>query len=141
VGWYEAIEDILHTLPDSQFAPWQLERLPEEIKQTLMLWNNEHGSKAFIIDGKNSGNFGNGPTILNGEDRIFTIQASQAKGMPRAFTGCRIVAMTPRALARFQSIPDWVVLPESKTLAAKVIGNAVPPLVMEKVYKDLRDCL
>jgi site-specific DNA-cytosine methylase len=141
VGWYEAIEDILHTLPDSQFAPWQLERLPEEIKQTLMLWNNEHGSKAFIIDGKNSGNFGNGPTILNGEDPIFTIQASQAKGMPRAFTGCRIVAMTPRALARFQSIPDWVVLPESKTLAAKVIGNAVPPLVMEKVYKDLRDCL
>jgi site-specific DNA-cytosine methylase len=275
VGWYEAIEDILHTLPDSQFAPWQLERLPEEIKQTLMLWNmdqtvrdvtvryadqpvptvdtgmmrrpssvpqailfsdtgghesygdhhvtqdqpsgavtaqslgrakaflidsknvnqeygklyrsgdepaltvttdgkpshmprafligknqdkfgdgiryavepaqtigaNEHGSKAFIIDGKNSGNFGNGPTILNGEDPIFTVQASQAKGMPRAFTGCRIVAMTPRALARFQSIPDWVVLPESKTLAAKVIGNAVPPLVMEKVYKDLRDCL
>lgn len=232
VGWYEAIEDILPTLPDSQFAPWQLERLPAEIKQTMMLWNmdqtardvtvryadqpvptvdtgmmrrpssvpqavlvsnakteysdgtrnsgdpaftgngesngrvkaflvgknqdkygdglrwfappaqtigaNEHGSKAFIVDGKNSGNFGNGSTCLNGENRIFTIQASQAKGMPRACDGVgRVFAITPRALARFQSFPDWYALPESKTLAAKIIGNAVPPLGYQKIVEGL----
>ncbi len=242
VGWYEAIEDILHTLPDSQFAPWQLERLPEEIKQTLMLWNmdqtvrdvtvryadqpvptvdtgmmrrpssvpqailidsknvsqeygklyrsgdepaltvttdgkpshmprafligknqdklgdgiryavepaqtigaNEHGSKAFIVDCQKAGDptGERNLTIRSGDDPMFTLTSSMGVKRPtRAFTGCRIVAMTPRALARFQSIPDWAVLPESKTLAAKVIGNAVPPLVMEKVYKDLRDCL
>lgn len=33
VGWYEAIEDLIPTLPDSKFAPWQLKRLPEEIKK------------------------------------------------------------------------------------------------------------
>lgn len=239
VGWYEAIEDILHTLPDSKFAPWQLERLPEEIKQTLMLWNmdqtvrdvtvrfadqpvptvdtgmmrrpssvpqavlvgqggyggnvvtvgdgtpsftitansnqtkvkafligknrdkfgdgiryavepaqtigaNEHGSKAFIVDCQKAGDptGERNLTIRSGEDPMFTLTGSMGVKRPtRAFTGCRIVAMTPRALARFQSIPDWVALPESKSLAAKVIGNAVPPLVMEKVYKDLRDCL
>ena len=28
VSWYDAIEDILDTLPDSKFAEWQLKRLP-----------------------------------------------------------------------------------------------------------------
>jgi DNA (cytosine-5)-methyltransferase 1 len=206
VGWYEAIEDILHTLPDSQFAPWQLERLPEELRTEFLFMTehhkhseqgregrggnntaaapsntvlpsslggdkafligknqdkygdgiryavepaqtigaNEHGSKAFIVDCQKAGDptGERNLTIRSGEDPMFTLTGSMGVKRPtRAFTGCRIVAMTPRALARFQSIPDWVVLPESKTLAAKVIGNAVPPLVMEKVYKDLRDCL
>lgn len=199
VGWYAAIEDILHTLPDSQFAPWQLARLPENLVSTILFMTehhkhspigregrggiipvtepantvltgsgsakafligknqdkfgdgipyavepaqtigaNEHGSKAFIVDGKNSGNFGNGPTTLPAESPVFTIQASQAKGMPRAFDGGRVVAMTPLALARFQSFPDQYQLPESKTLAAKGIGNAVPPLVMQTVYTGLK---
>lgn len=180
IGWFSAIEDILHTLPDSQFAPWQLARLPEELRTMLVaqgkygddlvmaqqdkpsftitaknqdkfgdgiryavapaqtIGANEHGSKAFIVDGKNSGNFGNGPTTLPAESPVFTIQASQAKSMPRAFDGGRVVAMTPRALARFQSFPDSYVLPDSKTLAAKGIGNAVPPLVMQRIYEGLQ---
>jgi DNA (cytosine-5)-methyltransferase 1 len=202
VGWYEAIEDILHTLPDSQFAPWQLERLPEELETLLIdsknvnqeygklyrtgnepaltvttdgkpshmprafligknqdkygdgipyavepaqtIGANEHGSKAFIVDCQKAGDptGKRNLTIRSGEDPMFTLTGGMGVKRPtRAFTGCRIVAMTPRALARFQSIPDWVALPESKTLAAKVIGNAVPPLAMEKVYEDLRDCL
>jgi site-specific DNA-cytosine methylase len=32
VGWYEAIEDLIPTLPESKFAEWQLKRLPESIK-------------------------------------------------------------------------------------------------------------
>lgn len=39
VGWYEAIEDLLPGLPPSQFARWQLERLPAELTETMMLWN------------------------------------------------------------------------------------------------------
>ncbi len=38
----------------------------------------------------------------------------------------RVVALTPRCLARFQSIPDDYELPISKSLATKIIGNAVP---------------
>jgi site-specific DNA-cytosine methylase len=31
VGWYEAIEDLIPGLPESEFAPWQLKRLPDEV--------------------------------------------------------------------------------------------------------------
>lgn len=194
VGWYESISDIIDTLPDSQFASWQLERLPEELK-TMLIAQGKYGDnlviasqyeptftitansnqtrlkallvsnakteysdgtrtgddpaftgnsesngrvKEFVIDGMNSRSFGDGPTCLNGENPIFTIQASQAKGMPRAYDGIgRVVAMTTRALARFQSFPDQYLLPESKTLAAKVIGNAVPPLGFQKIIGGL----
>lgn len=37
VGWYEAVEDLIPTLPDSQFAPWQLDRLPAEYKESRFL--------------------------------------------------------------------------------------------------------
>jgi len=40
--------------------------------------------------------------------------------------------MTPRALARFQTFPDWYELPDTKSLACRIIGNAVPPLAMKK---------
>ena len=43
VGWYAAIEDILHTLPDSKFADWQLKRLPSDIFGSTLFSN--HGSE------------------------------------------------------------------------------------------------
>lgn len=57
---------------------------------------------------------------------------------PRAWlaTG-RVVKMTPRALARFQSVPDWYVLPEKNSLACTVIGNMVPSLMMRKIVEQM----
>jgi site-specific DNA-cytosine methylase len=39
--------------------------------------------------------------------------------------------MTPRCLARFQSVPDWYELPEKTSLACKIIGNGVPCKMMQ----------
>lgn len=47
----------------------------------------------------------------------------------------RVVKMTPRALARFQSFPDSYVLPDNARLACTIIGNAVPPLLMQAVIE------
>ena len=55
----------------------------------------------------------------------------------KAYTRGRVVAMTPRCLARFQSFPDSYELPESKTLAAKGIGNAVAPLMYQRILEGL----
>ena len=56
----------------------------------------------------------------------------------RAFVGdfgCgRVVRMTPRCLARFQSFPDEYELP-SQGLAGKVIGMAVPPLMCQRIVE------
>lgn len=221
IGWYAAIEDILHTLPESQFAPWQLARLPEELRNHWMIgsenagqewggtkWGsepsftitteqrprallvsnakteysdgtrqaddpaftgngesngrvkaflvgknadkfgdgiryavepaqtigaNEHGSKAFIVSGGNTYT-----PILPSVKQGFTLTSSPATSNGhRAFDGGRVVAMTPRALARFQSFPDWYQLPDSKTLAAKGIGNAVPSLMYQRILEGL----
>ena len=163
IGWYAAIEDILHTLPDSQFAPWQIARLEPGLRSMLdncrieksegysdesisikgddpafTVTGESNGRvKAFIVDGQNARNFGNGPTTLPAESPVFTIGASQAKGMPRALTGDRVVTMTPRCLARFQSFPDSYRLPGSSTLAAKILGNAVPPLLYQEIVGQL----
>ena len=33
IGWYEAIADLVHDLPDSKLADWQLKALPSEIRE------------------------------------------------------------------------------------------------------------
>jgi len=37
VGWYAAIEDLIDTLPKTRPAPWQLARLPQELRETLLI--------------------------------------------------------------------------------------------------------
>lgn len=37
IGWYEAIKDLVHDLPDSKLADWQLKALPSEIRDHLFL--------------------------------------------------------------------------------------------------------
>ena len=59
----------------------------------------------------------------------------------RALVGSRVVAMSPRALARFQSVPDAYRLPEKRTLAARVIGNMVPPLLMQRIAENMLEAL
>ena len=192
VGWYEAIADLLPTLPDSKLAPWQLARLPDEVR-TMLLANGKYGDtlvmaaqhepantitansnqaylKAMLVDGK-LGSESTNMTTRDGEARCFTVTTSHnqrdmravmvngdngsrdlsvlpneqpsftvrdgARTISRAITPHRIVAMTPRCLARFQSFPDWYALPDKRSLAAKGIGNAVPPLLMQRIAEGL----
>jgi len=51
----------------------------------------------------------------------------------------RIVKITPRGLARFQSVPDWYQLPENESLACKIIGNGLPPLMYEVIARSFID--
>ncbi len=109
VGWYEAIEDLIPSLPDSEFAPWQLERLPDELT-TVYLNANRTGfgdgwcsegdaaaatrpafslaaqknlthHRAFILDGQNAGR---DLTVLDGDNSMCTLGAS-GKATYRAF--------------------------------------------------------
>lgn len=232
VGWHESILDLIPTLPDSQFAPWQLERLPAEIKGTFytdlqnvvreytLRGTNEPATtvvatlmrrpicdpKAFIVaNGKYGDNLvtsnapepvftvtansnqtgvrawlvsdhsksaGEGVQVVDDSAPFFSIRAGENGGSypkallissidctaredqepantivatgdghsipPRAWLSQgRVVSMTPRALARFQSIPDSYLLPESKKLACVIIGNSVPPLLYQKVIRQL----
>lgn len=231
VSWLDSIDDLVAELPQSQFAPWQLDRLPEHYKSLLISdteqrikkplveeapaftitashglhrasvlimtgnTNRSEGAKegcglcidrpsntvtakpaggmpkaflvdsnntsrqltavssaepsytvlaghmrrpssspkAFIVDGQPSSN-GEKMTVRGDCEPIHTVTATQHKKMHTAFVG-RVVAMTPRCLARFQSFPNWYQLPEKKALSCRIIGNAIPPLLMQRAIE------
>ena len=108
VGWYEAIEDLIPTLPESQFAPWQLERLPEEIK-TWLVGNDRNGNErdhlnrseiddpAFTITSSNGTKLkaylvntremhhGEGITAVSGDTPAYTLPATSTGDRHKAF--------------------------------------------------------
>lgn len=197
VGWYEAIIDLIPTLPESRFAPWQLKRLPAGLDTTFIveqqngsrdstvrfadepvftqtIYSTKHPApRAFIVGGQyETPNDGSARTVQNRQENepVWTVTASEhgdtrawligglnagqewdgtrygdepsmtitSDQRPRAWLQHgRVVAMTPRALARFQSFPDSYRLPDNRTLAAKGIGNAVPPLMYRRIIEGL----
>jgi DNA-cytosine methyltransferase len=231
VGWYEAIEDLIPGLPESAFAPWQLERLPAGLLETAIVEGTEmrgdNGrdvaahpvctvkattykgmSRAFIVDGQTN-DAGRRLTVPHSEAPMYTVSASMEKRPARAWlvnedskmgivaadapaptqvssararkarallvhandmrsmptryedepaftitaashsshmpdtkprawlSAGRVVKMTPRALARFQSLPDSYELPNKASLACTVIGNMAPPLMMRKIVEQM----
>lgn len=144
VGWYEAIEDLVPSLPETQFAPWQLKRLPAmDAAEPVFTVTAGGNIRAFVVSGGQS-DYNDGDaafvTSRNDNEPAFTVTAGEVKRPTRAWLAQgRVVKMSPRALARFQSIPDSYLLPEKASLACKIIGNAVPPLLMRKITKGVAD--
>jgi DNA-cytosine methyltransferase len=231
-GWYEAIEDLIPGLPESKFADWQLERLPQEIQTFLMQIQGEASDylepvkpsptisaghtagkyRAFLVESKNANQeYGKGYreeiepaftvvtddrpshmpkafladmfnasrefTVREHEEPSFTIAAShmrrnstipkalimpganssnenyyryedepmvtigaslKSNGAARAWLSQgRVVQMTPRALARFMSMPDWYKLPDKNGLACTVIGNGIPSRMGARIIEAL----
>ena len=215
VGWYEAIEDLIPTLPETELADWQKERLPNELCETTMApvqgadstdfpgknpsqtvpvkghstgnWsaiicdtqpnargdNRQEGQPTKSVDATHSANRravlvgtntvdGDAPPIRqdgpaltqrpNDDGRLRAVLVNESSTLEereaaepaasqvaternqrqRAIMHRRVVQMTPRALARFQTFPDGYDLPDTKSLACRIIGNAVPPLAMKK---------
>ena len=162
VGWYQAIKDLIPTLPESEFAPWQMARLPETICKAWMVGSENAGQewggtkygsqpamtitaatrpRAFVVDCQKAGNADGERTVTvrQADEPIFTISATMYPRRPaRAWLSQgRTVKMTPRCLARFQSFPDSYRLPDHNGLACRVIGNAVSPLMYEKIISRL----
>lgn len=195
VSWYDAIEDLIPTLPESEFAPWQLERLPDEHKNEFimepttmrnggmiadrsnpiytikasrqisarafimnaanpngnetkkyraenepsktMTATDSLGIKAFLMSCGNANGSGNRPYSKHEPIPTITAGTGAKGGSPKMYQNGHVVKMTPRAIARFQSFPDWYELPDKASLAVKGLGNAVPPLFAEMLYESL----
>jgi DNA (cytosine-5)-methyltransferase 1 len=178
-GWYEAIEDLIPTLPETEFAPWQLARLPEELKSvainpnrngldwvssndaidagkpypSLMSQNCIAKHKAYLV---NSASPGSTDTTALGRMKAAVlvddknneslgvgrfspspaVRVDNGTGNVKASTPSgRVVRMTSRALARFQTVPDWYTLPEKNAIACKIIGNGIPCLMMQRIME------
>ena len=51
--------------------------------------------------------------------------------------GAACVRLTPRALARLMSFPDTYILPVRTRDACHILGNAVPPLLMQRLLEGM----
>lgn len=113
---------------------WQGEQEPV---QTLRADGGGRVLRAFIVESKNANQeYGDG--VREDNEPAFTVVTDHKPShAPTAYTAGRVVKMTPRCLARFQSFPDWYALPDSNTLACRVIGNAVPTLLYAAVVRSL----
>jgi DNA (cytosine-5)-methyltransferase 1 len=140
ISWYEAIEDLIPDLPDSQFAPWQIPRLPDEIKERfkaiLLPVNGENST--YFGDDEPSQSLTSGNTVGKYKAFIVDGKANGNQQKSRMAVDGRVVAMTARCLARWQTFPEWYEFPDAKTLACKIIGNAVPCLLAQRIGENLK---
>lgn len=124
IGWYSAIQDLTPTLPTSRLSEWQAHSIPAQVAILE--------SKPFILG------VGTRSSIKFASQPVDTITSGRNQLCIKAWLPCgRIAKMTPRALARLQSFPDTYKLPEGKTLACKIVGNAVPPLGYQRIIEPL----
>lgn len=163
VGWYEAIADLIPELPETELANWQIERLPDwlDVHDSVVIESNNTirdctvrlkdecfptvkatmmrrpvtVPKAILIDGQNARSPQKGGLNYRVKTNPSFSQSASASDRRAWLNQNRIVAMTPRALARFQTLPDWYELPSSKQLACKGIGNGVPCLMVQEIIK------
>lgn len=93
--------------------------------------------RAVLFSDQTDGDFG--VSMRSDKDPAQTVVVGNARKHIRAVTlaDCRVVSLTPRCLARFQTIPDSYLLPESRTLAAKIIGNAVPCEMVRRLLESM----
>jgi site-specific DNA-cytosine methylase len=120
VGWYAAIEDLISSFPKSKFADWFTPFVGDLMSQ----------AKAFLT-GKHKNDWGDCVSFF--DEPAMTISAT-SDGRHRIWLpDNRILTPNVRALARFQSVPDVYMLPDRAALACTVIGNMIPPLLMQKV--------
>lgn len=91
---------------------------------------------AFIID--DGAGLSEGLTTKNDLEPAFTVAASSNRGGRAWLEQGQVVSLTPRALARFQTFPDSYQLPAKRILASRVIGNAVPPSMAEKLLLGIK---
>jgi site-specific DNA-cytosine methylase len=76
-GWHEAIEDLIPDLPESQFADWQMDRMPNEPKEDfLVMTSNTNRNGVDNVAGRG---------WLEVDRPANTVCSSLGGGMPRAF--------------------------------------------------------
>lgn len=125
VSWYEAIEDLIPTLPDSEFSDWQKDRLSKELPKNI---------SEYIVFPANSKS--NGKRYKDKREPCMTLSASDC-GYIKAFAQNRTVRMTVNALIRLQSFPHWYKFSNIDSLSFRIIGNSVPPLFSQKLVESI----
>jgi site-specific DNA-cytosine methylase len=96
----------------------------------------QNNPRAFIANGTPNDR-GQSLTSRDDGEPVFTVtaQTGNRQAARIGLEGGRVVAMTPRALARFMSLPDSYELSGNRALDGKGLGNGVPCLLAKCVIE------
>lgn len=120
VGWYEAIEDLIPSLPESQFAEWQL---VNPLSKPHLCSGKDRVGPEYIE-----------PVRVLADAPCFTLRASDQKVVHKIFISDeRIYRLTEKAFAALSTLPKWYTNP-----TFKIIGNGVPCLMMRRILESLK---
>lgn len=113
---------------------WPTVREGTEPAMTVTANQSKMPMRAILVS---SGNSNHQLTLRRHDNPAMTVTASMDRTPARAIVDRRIVSISLRCLARWQTFPDWYMLPDAATLATRIIGNAVPPRLVEEIYRQL----
>lgn len=154
ISWYDAIEDLLPGLPDDQLAPWQVRRLKQVTGDMLIddqrdangvnTRNRNEPAMTVTVGNKRpwralllaNGGYNGGVQTSCDDQPAMTVTKSCNLSWRVLLESAIVKRLSTRCLARIQSFPNWYVLPEKITLACEILGEAVPPLLMQRLIEQ-----
>ena len=113
--------------------------VPSHRARALLVEKEEIGGRAFLT--MRTGATASDQLMLRGDgEPAPTIRAMGHDGHWQRMNSIearpyRVKLLSPRCLARLQSVDDSFRLPDNDCLAGKVVGNGVPPLMAERLLK------
>lgn len=113
-SWYEAVEDLIDDMPIGQLTQQQAKQFVDRGMDLATI------DQPYLVQSTSKG----APQKMYGP--AYTVMAGTGQAMRIVLPGGIVKVVTDRALARWQGLPDSYVLPETHTLANKVVGNGVP---------------
>ncbi|MEM1366628.1 MAG: DNA cytosine methyltransferase [Cyanobacteria bacterium P01_H01_bin.15] len=136
VGWYAALKDLIPRLPESFLLDDQKRVVADKLKQ-------HPDVEALLVERIG---WRDKPKVRLPWEPCWTIRASitgdQRGGDRRRFIDvwfCRgeVKSLTVQGLAMLQEFPDWYRLPVEISVAGALVGYAIPPSLIFKVYEKL----
>lgn len=129
--WYEALSDLFATMEEGELANWQQQ-----------LWKPEYDTaKPLMVAGhydfRDHADDPHELCIIPASKPSPCVTSSHNNTHRRiVLDDARILRLSPRENARLQTFPDGYKFPEQVTLAQKIIGNAVPPLLAQRIVES-----
>jgi len=114
IGWYGAIEDLIPGLPESELAPWQLKRLPEELRTLLIMTGNTSDQQAAP-----------GVGCCYADEPSNSVYTMQGGGMPRAVLIDGDNAAKEGPICRGHDNPSPTISQSTKPRAVLISGDTV----------------
>ena len=130
-GWYDDVADLINELPESNnLARWQLRGMDPCLPQHYPILIVGGNPTTCNIGGKTYRKSWYGPNQI-GPTMVASVKAMSGT---RIMHPDWLVRFSPRCGARIMGFPDNYALPESSTIAWRVLGNAVPPPVSTALF-------